>query len=152
MPRTNDPPAAHAIPPAVLTAEGACRGTDPEVFFPKTNTQLAQAKAICRTCPHRQPCLDWALNHPAGLRRPRRHRARRTRRDHQDPGGPAVTDEEFDDWMREVNGDLIASIGKSTDTEAALARVKAIATSGHLACGYCVADGMTFCPLHGWTS
>jgi hypothetical protein len=23
-------------------------------------------------------------------------------------------------------------------------------TTGHLACGYCVTDGMTFCPLHGW--
>ena len=44
----------------------ACRGTDPELFFPVSTTgpsavQIRQAKAICAGCPVRQPCLDYAL-------------------------------------------------------------------------------------------
>lgn len=44
----------------------ACRGQDPELFFPVTETgagarQAARAKAVCRECPVRQRCLDTAL-------------------------------------------------------------------------------------------
>lgn len=50
------------MPPAVLTDEGACRGTDPEVFFPMGNHKtLAAAADICAGCDHRQLCLDWAI-------------------------------------------------------------------------------------------
>jgi WhiB family redox-sensing transcriptional regulator len=45
---------------------GACRGQDPEMFFPVGNTseaahQSAQAKAVCRSCPVTIRCLTWAL-------------------------------------------------------------------------------------------
>jgi WhiB family transcriptional regulator, redox-sensing transcriptional regulator len=45
----------------------ACRSEDPELFFPIGTTdiavaQLQKAKAVCRTCPVKQPCLDWALH------------------------------------------------------------------------------------------
>jgi WhiB family transcriptional regulator, redox-sensing transcriptional regulator len=44
----------------------ACRGTDPELFFPVSTTgpsavQIRQAKEICARCPVRQPCLAYAL-------------------------------------------------------------------------------------------
>jgi WhiB family transcriptional regulator, redox-sensing transcriptional regulator len=46
----------------------ACRGTDPETFFPisehPTHHNLAtQAKAICHTCPVTAECLEFALTH-----------------------------------------------------------------------------------------
>ena len=45
----------------------ACRGSDPELFFPIGNAgpavlQIGQAKQVCAKCPVRMPCLDWALN------------------------------------------------------------------------------------------
>ncbi len=45
----------------------ACRDLDPELFFPLGTSdanllQIDAAKRICRTCPVREPCLQWALN------------------------------------------------------------------------------------------
>jgi WhiB family transcriptional regulator, redox-sensing transcriptional regulator len=45
----------------------ACRGDDPEIFFPigKTGPALAQvqrAKAVCAHCPVRPRCLAFALD------------------------------------------------------------------------------------------
>ncbi|MEV0642768.1 WhiB family transcriptional regulator [Streptomyces sp. NPDC050619] len=45
----------------------ACRDEDPDLFFPIGTTgpalvQLEQAKAVCRRCPVREPCLRWALD------------------------------------------------------------------------------------------
>lgn len=44
----------------------ACRTEDPDLFFPIGTTgpavvQAEQAKAVCRRCPVREPCLQWAL-------------------------------------------------------------------------------------------
>lgn len=44
----------------------ACREEDPELFFPIGNTgpallQIEEAKAVCRRCPVREECLQWAL-------------------------------------------------------------------------------------------
>ncbi|MFI2205690.1 WhiB family transcriptional regulator [Streptomyces sp. NPDC020192] len=44
----------------------ACRHVDPDLFFPVGTTgpalvQTERAKAVCGTCPAREPCLDWAL-------------------------------------------------------------------------------------------
>ncbi|HEX7094373.1 MAG TPA: WhiB family transcriptional regulator [Acidimicrobiales bacterium] len=44
----------------------ACRDTDPDLFFPVGTTgpaieQIAAAKAVCATCPSREPCLEYAL-------------------------------------------------------------------------------------------
>jgi WhiB family redox-sensing transcriptional regulator len=46
----------------------ACRGTDPELFFPLTESgrslvQIHQAKQVCRECPVQRACLTWALQH-----------------------------------------------------------------------------------------
>jgi len=52
----------------------ACRGQDPDLFFPLGTTgtaleQTAQAKALCASCPVAQACLAWALatSQPAGI-------------------------------------------------------------------------------------
>jgi WhiB family redox-sensing transcriptional regulator len=39
----------------------ACRGLEPEVFYPASEEQTEEAKAICGECPVREPCLDYAL-------------------------------------------------------------------------------------------
>jgi WhiB family transcriptional regulator, redox-sensing transcriptional regulator len=45
---------------------GACRSAEPELFFPLSAVgpavpQVAAAKAICRGCPVRAECLDYAM-------------------------------------------------------------------------------------------
>lgn len=40
----------------------ACRGIDPDVFFPVTDEEAEEAKAICGVCPVRQLCLEHALS------------------------------------------------------------------------------------------
>lgn len=47
----------------------ACRGEDPELFFPKGADgpwllTIEQAKTICRRCPVLDACLTFALNNP----------------------------------------------------------------------------------------
>jgi WhiB family transcriptional regulator, redox-sensing transcriptional regulator len=68
----------------------ACRGADPELFFPVSSTgpslvQIREAKAICAACPVRQPCLAYALDTRqefgiwGGLDEQERRRAARSR-------------------------------------------------------------------------
>lgn len=45
---------------------GACRSAEPELFFPVSAAgpavaQVAAAKAVCRGCPVRAECLDYAM-------------------------------------------------------------------------------------------
>lgn len=40
---------------------GACRGLDPELFFPETEEQADVAKMICQGCDVRILCLEHAL-------------------------------------------------------------------------------------------
>jgi WhiB family redox-sensing transcriptional regulator len=47
-------------------ARGACRHSDPELFFPVSSagpsaSQVAQAKLVCSGCPVRPECLEFAL-------------------------------------------------------------------------------------------
>jgi len=47
-------------------ARGACRGEDPELFFPIAATapalqQVRMAKAVCARCPVQANCLSYAL-------------------------------------------------------------------------------------------
>ncbi|MFF9625237.1 WhiB family transcriptional regulator [Streptomyces griseosporeus] len=44
-----------------------CRTEDPDLFFPIGTSgpslmQTEQAKAVCRRCPVREPCLQFALD------------------------------------------------------------------------------------------
>lgn len=40
---------------------GACRGVNPDIFYPATDEEAEPAKAICAVCPVREPCLEYAL-------------------------------------------------------------------------------------------
>ena len=51
-----------APPNLTWRTHAACRGLEPEVFYPVTEEQTEEAKAICRACPVREPCLDYALS------------------------------------------------------------------------------------------
>ena len=47
-------------------AVAACREADPDLFFPVGTTgaavrQIEAAKAVCRTCPSLDACLEFAL-------------------------------------------------------------------------------------------
>lgn len=54
---------ANAVP-APVSGSPACRDHDPELFFPDRSAleQEEKAKAVCRRCPLRWPCLEGALD------------------------------------------------------------------------------------------
>lgn len=67
----------------------ACRGLDPDQFFPErrdSNLVTRAAKAVCRGCRVRSNCLEHALSHPerfgiwGGLSERERRQLRRQRR------------------------------------------------------------------------
>lgn len=39
----------------------ACAETDPEIFFPEKGGSVSDAKKVCRACPVRADCLEYAL-------------------------------------------------------------------------------------------
>jgi hypothetical protein len=42
-------------------ADAKCAGVDPELFFPGRGESAEDAKAVCRACPVRVECLEYAL-------------------------------------------------------------------------------------------
>lgn len=50
------------------TDSASCSSTDPEIFFPekgrKSERETQIAKSICRECPVKQQCLEYALAYP----------------------------------------------------------------------------------------
>ena len=42
---------------------GACRGLDPDVFYPSSDEEAGEAKGICGSCVVRELCLEYALRH-----------------------------------------------------------------------------------------
>jgi WhiB family redox-sensing transcriptional regulator len=60
----------------------ACRGLDPERFFPERGDSLAPARSVCATCPVRVPCGEYGAGEKVGIwgglsERERRQRRRR---------------------------------------------------------------------------
>lgn len=49
--------------------QAACRGLDPELFYPEQGQSAAQARAVCAVCPVKQECLEDALEHETQARR-----------------------------------------------------------------------------------
>lgn len=48
---------------AITTTPGLpCRTVDPELFFSKSSTDRARAVALCRGCPIREACAQYALD------------------------------------------------------------------------------------------
>jgi len=53
-------------------SQAACRGIDPDLFFPEGSAgpalqAAAVAKRICGACPVQARCLRWALDHGVGF-------------------------------------------------------------------------------------
>lgn len=51
--------------------DAACLGHDPDAWFPigtegPAKVQAAAAKAVCATCPVREPCYQAGLDHGRG--------------------------------------------------------------------------------------
>jgi WhiB family transcriptional regulator, redox-sensing transcriptional regulator len=56
----------HYADPDGWAAQGACRHSDPELFFPVSSAgpaagQVARAKMVCADCPVKPQCLEFAL-------------------------------------------------------------------------------------------
>jgi WhiB family redox-sensing transcriptional regulator len=59
---------ASNVPAADWRHRAACRGEDPELFFPvgtgpDAKVQTALAKQVCRACPVAGACGTWAMDH-----------------------------------------------------------------------------------------
>ena len=39
----------------------ACRGVDPDIFYPVSEEEAEEAKAICNACAACETCLEFAL-------------------------------------------------------------------------------------------
>lgn len=44
-------------------AQGLCRFEPPSTFFPSDGVGVETAKRICASCPVKEPCLEYALEH-----------------------------------------------------------------------------------------
>ncbi len=44
-------------------SEGICRNADADIFFPDRGASTRMAKALCRTCPVVEDCLDFFVRH-----------------------------------------------------------------------------------------
>lgn len=42
--------------------QAACRGLEPEIFYPLDEVEEANAKAVCGLCHVREACLEYALS------------------------------------------------------------------------------------------
>ena len=42
---------------------GACRGLDPEVFYPASDEEAEEAKIVCAECSVQVACLEHALTY-----------------------------------------------------------------------------------------
>lgn len=41
--------------------QSACRGLDPEIFYPTTDEEAEAAKGVCGSCSVQEACLEHAL-------------------------------------------------------------------------------------------
>lgn len=78
--------AAIGADPPDWRASAGCKGADPDLFFPERGESTGAAKAVCRECPVRRDCLEYALANVekfgiwGGLSERERRRVRQARR------------------------------------------------------------------------
>jgi WhiB family transcriptional regulator, redox-sensing transcriptional regulator len=46
---------------SVWRQRAACRGVEPDIFYPVTDEEAEDAKSVCAGCTVRERCLEWAL-------------------------------------------------------------------------------------------
>ena len=74
------------VAPEPWMVDAACTSVDPELFFPTRGESVDEAKAVCRGCPVRGECLEYALGRGekyglwGGASERERRRMRRQRR------------------------------------------------------------------------
>ena len=71
----------------VWRQRAGCRGVDPDIFYPVSDEEAEDAKAICAGCPVQQACLEWALSQPGERRGVGRRHGAGTAADHP-PASP----------------------------------------------------------------
>ena len=52
---------SHDTNPASPLSSAACRGVDPEIFYPASDEEAEAAKSVCGQCDVRETCLEFAL-------------------------------------------------------------------------------------------
>jgi hypothetical protein len=75
MPINDNPLLLEALTPytqqeAHWRNEAACANSNPKLFFPTRgtpHTAIQAAKQICDTCPSKQQCYNYAIQHPDRL-------------------------------------------------------------------------------------
>lgn len=45
----------------IWVGRAACSGLDPAVFYPQSDEEALEAKAICAECPVQEECLEHAI-------------------------------------------------------------------------------------------
>jgi WhiB family redox-sensing transcriptional regulator len=45
----------------VWRQRAACRGVDPDIFYPVSEEEAEEARSVCRSCAVMEACLEWAL-------------------------------------------------------------------------------------------
>ena len=66
----------------------ACKGMDPELFFPERGTspdEYAEIRAVCTSCPVREACLDYGMLEKFGFYGGKSERERRELRKARPP-------------------------------------------------------------------
>lgn len=63
----NDELPSRATPPVAALEDRACADADPEIFYPRGNGHAQEAIEVCGRCPHREPCLEFALETGQGF-------------------------------------------------------------------------------------
>lgn len=54
-------PSVVVEPDTTWTDAAACRGLDPNVFYPLDEVDESLARRVCATCPVQGACLEWAI-------------------------------------------------------------------------------------------
>lgn len=102
--------------------EAACKGLDPDLWYPERGDLLVMAREVCARCPVRGECLDFALTEGEkfGVWGGMSERERRILRAKRRPGSPTATDErrrQVVAMSRELtNAEIARDLGLSTRT------------------------------------
>jgi WhiB family redox-sensing transcriptional regulator len=80
--------------PGPWVQRAACRNTGTQLFFATDDVRVAAARRLCRSCPVRAECADYALNLPdlsgiwGGMTAAERRRLRQARSCSEPTSGP----------------------------------------------------------------
>lgn len=89
----------------------ACKGLEPTIFYPASDEEALEAKAVCAECPVREACLEHAIGNRehngvwgGATERERQRIIRRRRRLRAMAGTPAAS---------EISAEVVSGVGAS---------------------------------------